>query len=368
MFFSKKVQTLKAIIAIDSFKGSLTSLEAAKAVAEGIKRVYPDSFNKVFPIADGGEGPVDAVVCALSGKKIAVNACDPLGRDIVCEYGMVNGDTAVIEMSCAAGITLLSKDERNPLETTTYGVGQVIKHAVLGGCRNFVIGIGGSATNDGGIGMLQALGFKILDKNGNPVPKGAKGLKDICSIDVSDALPELSECTFNIACDVSNPLCGDNGCSAVYGTQKGADANMIKDMDLWLSRYADIVKGVVKDSDRSAKGAGAAGGIGFAFMSFLRGRLCSGINLILDLIKLEDDIKNADIVITGEGRLDSQSIYGKVPVGVASLAKKYNKPVIAFCGSTDSGSKLCNDFGIDASQNLADTCQQVFRLIKAVKP
>ena len=272
---------MKAVIAIDSLKGSLTSLQAGSAAAEGIRRVYPDAQIDIFPIADGGEGTVDALVTGLKGKKQTVSAMDPLGRPIVCEYGILPNGTAVIEMSCAAGITLITKEERNPLHTTTYGVGEVIRDAVEKGCRNFVIGIGGSATNDGGIGMLQALGFGILDAEGKPVSMGGKGLQEIAAITTEYALPELKQCRFQIACDVTNPLCGENGCSAVYGPQKGATPEMVAQMDTWLQNYADIVKTVLPHSDQNMPGVGAAGGIGFAFAAFLNGKLVSGIDLIL---------------------------------------------------------------------------------------
>lgn len=376
---------MNAVIAIDSLKGSLSSLQAGNAAAEGIRRVFPDAQIEIFPIADGGEGTVDALVTGLNGKKQQVQAADPLGRRITCEYGILPNGTAVIEMSCAAGITLVSPEERNPLHTTTYGVGQVIRDAVEKGCHSFIIGIGGSATNDGGIGMLQALGFGILDANGQQVSYGAKGLQEIATITTENALPALSQCTFHIACDVTNPLCGENGCSAIYGPQKGATPEMIRQMDDWLSDYAGIVKGVFPHSDKDLPGAGAAGGIGFAFASFLNGKLVSGIDLILREIDIESHIRTADIVITGEGRLDAQTVMGKAPIGIANIAKKYDKPVIAFSGCVTKDTSVCNQHGIDAyfpivkgacsleeamdpksaHENMADTAAQAFRLIQA---
>ena len=378
---------MKAVIAIDSLKGSLTSLQAGSAAAEGIRRVYPDVQIDIFPIADGGEGTVDALVTGLKGKKQTVSAMDPLGRPIVCEYGILPNGTAVIEMSCAAGITLITKEERNPLHTTTYGVGEVIRDAIARGCRNFVIGIGGSATNDGGIGMLQALGFGILDAAGKPVSMGGKGLQEITAITTENALPELKQCRFQIACDVTNPLCGSHGCSAVYGPQKGATPEMVAQMDTWLQNYADIVKTVLPHSNQNMPGAGAAGGIGFAFAAFLNGKLVSGIDLILREIDIETHIQTADIVITGEGRLDAQTVMGKAPIGIAKIAKKYQKPVIAFSGCVTDGAKVCNSHGIDAffpivkgactleqamdpesaCKNMADTAEQAFRLLRTAK-
>ena len=378
---------MKAVIAIDSLKGSLSSVQAGSAAAEGVRRVYPDVQIDIFPIADGGEGTVDALVTGLKGKKQTVSAMDPLGRPIVCEYGILPNGTAVIEMSCAAGITLITKEERNPLHTTTYGVGEVIRDAIARGCRNFIIGIGGSATNDGGIGMLQALGFGILDAAGKPVSMGGKGLQEITAITTENALPELKQCRFQIACDVTNPLCGSHGCSAVYGPQKGATPEMVAQMDTWLQNYADIVKTVLPHSDQNMPGAGAAGGIGFAFATFLNSKLVSGIDLILREIDIETHIQTADIIITGEGRLDAQTVMGKAPIGIAKIAKKYQKPVIAFSGCVTDGAKVCNSHGIDAffpivkgactleqamdpesaCKNMADTAEQAFRLLRTAK-
>lgn len=378
---------MKVLIAIDSLKGSLTSLQAGQAAAEGIKRVYPDAETDILPIADGGEGTVDALVLGMNGRKEIIEATDPLGRKIDCAYGIISdSNTAVIEMSAAAGITLLKESELNPLYTTTYGVGEIIKDAIAKGCRNFIIGIGGSATNDGGIGMLQALGFTIADKDGKAVPFGAVGLKEIAFIGDGNAPDELSECKFNIACDVNNPLCGERGCSAVYGPQKGADADAVKIMDSWLSLYADKVKALYPLSDKNTPGAGAAGGLGFAFLSFLKGRLVSGIDLILEEIHIEEKAKTADIVITGEGRIDAQTVMGKAPSGVANAAKKYGKTVIGLSGAVTKDAVYCNSKGIDAFfpivkgacsleeamdkdnaySNMADTAEQVFRLIKVV--
>ena len=374
---------MNIVIAIDSFKGSLSSKMAGCAASDGIRRVFPDAKIVVRPIADGGEGTVDALIEGLGGEKQKVCVTNPLGNKIDAEYGIIENNTAIIEMSAAAGITLISDKERNPLKTTTYGVGEIICDAIKKGCRNFIIGIGGSATNDGGVGMLQALGFKFLDKEGNQIPYGAKGLKNLTSIRCDKVLPELKKCTFNIACDVTNPLCGDNGCSAVYGPQKGADANMIKDMDKWLLNYAYLTKMINENTNKDIPGAGAAGGIGFAFLSYLNGNLKNGIELILLETKLEDYIKNADIVITGEGRLDSQTVMGKTPSGVAKIAKKYNIPVIAFSGCVTKDANICNKYGIDAFfpilrsvtsldkamcfdnayNNMSDTAEQVFRLI-----
>ena len=375
---------MNIVIAIDSFKGSLSSLDAGMAAAEGIQRAIPNAGISVRPIADGGEGTVEALCLGLGGIKMCIDVKGPLGEKVKAEYGLVpKSRTAIIEMSAAAGITLLSENERNPLNTTTYGVGEIIADAISRGCRSFIIGIGGSATNDGGIGMLQALGYDILNKEGKSVPLGAKGLEEVHSISAKNANPALSECSFSIACDVTNPLCGENGCSVVFGPQKGADRDMIAKMDMWLLNYAGIAKEAFPNADKNAKGAGAAGGLGFAFMTFLNGKLVGGIDLILKETKLEEYIKNADIVVTGEGKLDSQTIMGKAPAGVAAIAKKYGKKVIVFSGCVSKDAYVCNQHGIDAFfpivrgacsleeamnpdnayENMSDTAEQVFRLI-----
>ena len=381
----RKVIMKKIVVAIDSFKGSLSTFEAGKAIEEAAKEVYENAEVSISPIADGGEGTVEAIISATNGEIVRTVVCNPLGEKIEATYGFIpHTKTAIIEMSAAAGITLIEESERNPMKTTTFGVGEMILDAISKGCRKFVIGIGGSATNDGGVGMLQALGFEFLDKNGKQVLLGAKGLKDIAVIRTENAVKELKECYFCVACDVKNILCGENGCSAIYGPQKGATPEMIKDMDLWLEKYAQLTKKVIPTSDANIPGTGAAGGLGFAFMSYLDATLESGIELVMKETELESYIKDADIVVTGEGRLDGQSYMGKAPVGVAKLAKKYNKPVIAFSGCVTEDAIACNEHGIDAFfpivrkpctldeamnidnayKNLKDTAYQVFRLIK----
>ncbi|MBE6696883.1 MAG: glycerate kinase [Ruminococcaceae bacterium] len=377
---------MKVVIAIDSFKGSLSSIEAGNAVAHGIKRVYPDADVIVSPIADGGEGLIDAIMLTLNCQKRTVKVHDPLFRTIESHY-VISENTAFIEMAAASGLTLLSPEERNPMHTSTFGTGELIKDAIDQGIRRFVVGIGGSATNDGGVGMLSALGIEFLDKSGNIVSPGAKGLENLTRIRFDNACRELCECTFKVACDVKNPLCGANGCSAIFGPQKGADDEMIEKMDAWLHNYASLTKEYIPSADPNIDGSGAAGGLGFAFCSFLGATLVPGIDLIIKETNLEEQVKNADIIITGEGRLDSQSCMGKAPIGVAKLAKKYGKIVLAFSGSISSDASVCNHHGIDAffpavrkpcslteamnkenaKCNLADTAEQVFKVIKAVK-
>ena len=308
-----------------------------------------------------------------------------IGEPVICEYGIIESTkTAVIEMAGAAGITLVSDEERNPLNTTTYGVGEVIRDAIDKGCRRFLVGIGGSATNDGGVGMLQALGYGFLDKDGNQVPFGAKGLKVLEEITDAYVLPELKECKFKIACDVTNALCGEQGCSEVFGSQKGATPEMICQMDQWLGYYAALAKEKFPKADAKKEGTGAAGGLGFAFLTFTDAVLESGIKIVLEETQLEEYVKDADLVITGEGRMDGQTAMGKAPVGVAALAKKYKKPVLAFAGAVERDARKCNEHGIDAffpilrgvvtleeamknenaKRNLADTAEQVYRTFK----
>lgn len=375
---------MNVTIAIDSLKGSLSSLEAGRAIEQGIKAVYPDASVSVRPLADGGEGTVEALVLGMGGNLESVTVTGPLGDPVACQYGILpETKTAIVEMSGAAGITLVPSASRNPLKTTTYGVGEVICDAIKKGCRRFIVGIGGSATNDGGIGMLQALGFGILDHSGNQVPFGAEGLSHIASITTDHVIPELSQCSFQIACDVTNPLCGPTGASAIYGPQKGATEEMVRDMDQWLGEYASLCRTQFPGADPEVPGTGAAGGMGFAFLTFMNASLESGIQIILKETELRKYVQDADIVVTGEGRLDGQTVMGKAPIGVANIAKEFGKPVIAFSGCVTPDATACNAAGIDAffpilrtvvtleeamaaenaSKNLSDTTEQVFRLV-----
>ena len=340
---------MKVVVAMDSMKGSLSSLEAGNAVSEGIHRVFRDAEVTVCPLADGGEGTVEALTLGMNGTIEKVNVTGPLGSMIEASYGRIaESNTAIIEMSAAAGITLVNESDRNPLHTTTYGVGELIRDAIKKGCRKFIVGIGGSATNDGGIGMLEALGYGFLDADGKQVPYGANGLALIETITDEHVMPELKECKFRIACDVTNPLCGANGCSAVFGPQKGATQTMIPKMDTWLMNYAKKTKEKYSGANPNQAGTGAAGGLGFAFLSYTNAVLESGVKIILEETKLESFIKNADFVITGEGRLDGQTVMGKAPIGVAEIAKKYEKKVLAFGGCVAEDATLCNQYGIDA--------------------
>lgn len=369
---------------MDSFKGSLSSLQAGEAVREGILRAHPQAQTVVSPLADGGEGTVEALAAGPDAEIVETCVCGPLMRPVRAKYCILRSSgTAVIEMAAAAGITQLSVEERDPLMTTTYGVGELIRHAIGRGCRRFIVGIGGSATNDGGAGMLQSLGFELLDGEGRDIPPGAAGLAGLCSISDKKVLPELDGCSFRIACDVKNPLCGPMGCSAVFGPQKGATPETVRLMDGWLRHYARLVKGLRPHADDGSAGAGAAGGLGFAFLAFTNATLSSGVDIVLEETGLGQQVAEADIVVTGEGRLDGQTVMGKAPVGVARLAKRHGKRVIAFGGMLAEDAQVCNDHGIDALfsilprpmdaeqamdarvayENLANTACQVFRLL-----
>lgn len=383
---------MKVVVAIDSLKGSLSSLEAGQAIKEGVQVVYPEADVVVRPLADGGEGTVEALAIGMGGELVHVSVTGPLGDAVTAEYGILKADetrpkTAIIEMSAAAGITLVPDEKRNPMHTTTYGVGELIKDAIDNGCRHFIVGIGGSATNDGGIGMLQALGYDFLDKDGAPVGYGGTGLQSIARIQAENVLPELKECTFRVACDVTNPLCGPMGSSAIYGPQKGATPEMVKELDEALLHYAELSKETFDHADRLYPGTGAAGGMGFAFLTYTNAVLESGIKIVLEETGLEEEMKDADFVITGEGRLDSQTALGKAPIGVAHLAKKHDKKVLAFAGCLTPDAGVCNENGIDAffpilrrvitvqeamekenaRENMIRSVEQVFRLIKAVQ-
>ena len=384
---TKGRESMRVVIAMDSFKGSLSSLEAGQAVKLGILRAFPSAETEICPLADGGEGTAAALTAGLHGETVHITVTGPLGAPVSCAYGMA-GDLAVIEMAGAAGLTLVPPERRNPLYTTTYGVGEVIRDAIARGCRRFILGIGGSATNDGGAGMLQALGFDLSDAGGKPIPRGAAGLEKLRQISAENALAALRDCTFRVACDVQNPLCGRDGCSAVYGPQKGADGESIRCMDHWLRDYAALAKTVFPASDASYPGSGAAGGMGFALRTFLGARLESGVKIVTEETGLAEKIRAADLVVTGEGRMDAQTSMGKAPVGVAQLAARYEKPVLAFAGGIGAGARACNAAGIlaffpavrgittleeamrpeTAAQNLTDSAEQAFNLLKLRLP
>lgn len=379
---------MKIVISIDSLKGSLTSIEAANAIKKGILSVDNKSDVVIMPLADGGEGTVEALVQGMNGEEKVISVTGPINEKVNATYGILKEtNTAIIEMAQASGLPLVPAELRNPLNTTTYGVGEIIKEAIEKGCRNFIVGIGGSATNDCGVGMLQALGFEFYDENDNLVGLGGKVLNQIKRINTENKLKELDECNFKIACDVNNPLYGENGAAYIYGPQKGATKEIVNELDKGLKNFAEVVKNDLGKDIAHIEGAGAAGGLGFGFLGFLNSKLESGIKIILDEIKLEEVVKDADLVITGEGRLDNQTAMGKAPIGVAKLAKKHGAKVIAIAGCTTPDAVKCNEEGIDAyfsivnkamtideamkkenaTQNMIETTIQIFNLIKAVK-
>ncbi|WP_332869569.1 glycerate kinase [Clostridioides difficile] len=379
---------MKILISIDSLKGSLSSIEAGNAIKKGILKVKEDAQVKILPLADGGEGTVDALVQGMNGKKETIEVTGPIAKKVDATYGLLkNTSTAIIEIAQASGLTLVPTELRNPLYTTTYGVGEIIKEAINKGYRNFIVGIGGSATNDAGIGMLQALGFEFYDKNNKLVGLGGKVLNEIRHIKIENRLKELDECKFKIACDVNNPLFGKNGAAYIYGSQKGATSEIIEELDNGLRNFSKVVKNYLSKDVANVEGAGAAGGLGFAFLAFLNSKLESGIKIILEEIKLEEELKDADFVITGEGRLDNQTAMGKAPIGVAKLAKKYGVKVIGLAGATTEDAVKCNEEGIDAyfsivnramtieevmdkataSENMTATTTQIFNLITSIQ-
>ena len=346
---------MKVLIAPDSFKGSLSAIEVAGAIAEGILSVVPDADVIKIPMADGGEGTVSALVMATGGKMVGVPATDPLGKRVSSFYGILgDGVTAVIEMAAASGLPMLTPRQRNPLVTTTYGTGELIRAALDASCRKLVIGIGGSATNDGGIGMAQALGARILDADGKDVGFGGAFLETIASIDSSRLDPRLAECEIQVACDVSNPLCGPQGASAIYGPQKGATPEMIARLDRGLAHYAEVLKRCVGKDIALVPGSGAAGGLGGGLLAFTPAVLMRGIDIVVQASHMAERLRGADFVITGEGRTDAQTAFGKVPVGVAEVAKAQHIPVIVLSGALAKGFETIYDMGITAAFSIAD--------------
>jgi glycerate 2-kinase len=339
---------MKIVVAPDSFKGSLTALEVSDAIEKGIREIFPEAEVIKIPMADGGDGTVECLVNATGGEILKEKVIGPLGDKVLAHYGFL-GDkkTAVIEMAAASGLTLVPENKRDPLITTTYGTGQLIKAALNQGCRKMIIGIGGSATNDGGAGMVQALGVKLLDQEGKEVGFGGGELKKIVKIDISCMDNRLSDIKVLVASDVNNPLCGPQGASKIYGPQKGATPETIEELDESLAYFAELIKRDLNKDVKDIPGAGAAGGLGASLMAFLNAEIRSGIEIIIEIVKLEQNIKEADLVITGEGKIDSQTIYGKAPVGVAKIAKKYNVPVVAVAAIIEEDSRIFQSYGID---------------------
>ena len=374
---------MKFLFASDSFKGTLSSARIAELLTTAAKESFPDCTCTSIETADGGEGTTDAVLSAVQGQRIPLVVCGPLWKKTDCFYGKLDEERAVMEMAAASGLPLLTEPERDPEKTTTYGTGEMILDALDRGFRDISIAIGGSATNDGGMGCMCALGVRFLDENGEDAGEGGQALAKVARIDVSGMNPLLKECHIQVACDVNNPLCGENGSTYVYGPQKGVTEDMKKTLDEAMAHFARVTSETLENDYMNTPGAGAAGGLGYAFLAYTGAALTPGIELILDAVGLEEELSGADVVVTGEGRLDFQTAMGKAPVGVARLAKKYNAKVIAFAGSVTKEATACNKEGIDAffpilrsvctlaeamdpvaaRNNMTATVEQVFRLL-----
>lgn len=347
----------KIVIAPDSFKESLSALQVAQCIENGFKTAFPNAEYIKIPVADGGEGMVDTLLEASHGTKITQSVTSATGEPIAAFWGL-SGDnhTAMIEVAAACGLADVSPEQRNPSITTTFGVGELIVSAWDKGVRHFIIGLGGSATNDGGAGMLQALGARFLDKNGNELPRGGLALAQLDRVDIAQLDTRIAQSRFDVACDVNNPLTGEHGAAHVFAPQKGATPEQVMQLDAALKHFADIVRRDLNVEIDNIAGAGAAGGLGAAFAGFLNGHLQSGIKMITDWLRFADAIQGADLVITGEGRIDDQSIKGKVPVGVAQIAKQHNIPVIAIAGSLGKNVEVVHDYGIDAVFSVLSKC------------
>ncbi|MEH0740407.1 glycerate kinase [Vibrio cholerae] len=340
---------MKVVIAPDSFKESLTAMEVADAIERGCRSVWPDANYIKLPMADGGEGTVQSLVDATGGSIVPVLVTGPMSEPVEAFYGLLgDGRTAVIEMAAASGIHLVAAEDRNPLTTTSYGTGELILAAIAQGVTSIIIGIGGSATNDGGVGMLQALGVRCLDRQGNEIAFGGGALRELERLDLSGLDPALTQVELNVACDVDNPLCGELGASAVFGPQKGATAAMVKQLDDNLAHYADIIERTTGAMVKHQAGAGAAGGLGAALLGVLNAKLTPGIDIVMQALALDSHLQRAELVITGEGRIDSQTIHGKTPIGVAKAAKRYDIPVIGIAGSLAKDCAIVHQHGLDA--------------------
>ena len=340
---------MKIVIAPDSYKESLSALDVATAIEKGFSEIFPTAEYVKLPVADGGEGTVEAMVAATQGEIVNVRVTGPLGDPVEGFYGR-SGDqeSAFIEMAAASGLELVTPGQRNPLTTTSWGTGELIRHALDAGVKHIIIGIGGSATNDGGAGMVQALGAKLLNEQGEQIGPGGGELENVSRIDISGLDKRLAGCRIEVACDVTNPLTGKEGATAIFGPQKGATPEMIARLDKGLEHYAKIIARDLDMDVLNLEGGGAAGGMGAALYAFCGAHLRQGIEIVTDALHLDQIVADADLVITGEGRIDSQTIHGKVPVGVAKIAKRYNKPVIGIAGSLTADVGVVHDHGLDA--------------------
>jgi len=340
---------MRILIAPDKFKGSLTAREVAAHIATGIRRVLPQAHLIEVPMADGGEGTVQSLVDATGGEIVGVTVTGPLGEPVEAFFGILgDGKTAVIEMASASGLVLVPPEKRNPMITTTRGTGELLLAAAARGCSKAIVGIGGSATNDGGAGLAQAVGIRLLDADGQELPPGGAALARLHAVDISGLNPDVANMEIVVASDVTNPLCGPNGASAVYGPQKGATPQMVVELDAALEHYADVIHRQLGKDVRDLPGAGAAGGLGAGLLAFLPARMQRGVDIVLDVVELDKHVRTVDLVITGEGGIDSQTAFGKAPAGVAEVAVKYKKPVIALAGSVADDARQLHDHGFDA--------------------
>lgn len=340
---------MKIVIAPDSYKESLSAMEVATEIEAGFREVFPLAEYHKLPMADGGEGTVQAMIDATSGRRVDVTVTGPLGMPVQAFYGLSGqDDLAIIEMAAASGLELVPAQLRNPLKTSTYGTGELILAALNAGARNFVIGIGGSATNDGGAGMLQALGVRLLDADGVEIGAGGAELARLARIEIDNLDQRIKDCVINVACDVNNPLVGPMGASAIFGPQKGASPEMVKQLDGALRHYAEIIERDIGIKVADVPGAGAAGGMGAAMLAFLGGRLRPGSEIVTEAVGLDAEVIGADLVITGEGRIDSQTVQGKTPMGVAKVALARGVPVIGIGGCLASDSAVVHQYGIEA--------------------
>ncbi|HCE75927.1 MAG TPA: glycerate kinase [Dehalococcoidia bacterium] len=346
---------MKILVAPQEFKGSISALSVAEAAKVGIIRVFPKAEVVLCPVADGGDGTLETLVEVSGGEVRTCNVRNPIGETITAQWGaMGDGVTAVIEMARTSGLTLLSLDERDPLNASTYGLGQAILEALNEGFRNFIVGIGGSATNDAGAGMAQALGVNLLDSEGGSIGSGGAALAKLRSIDVSKMDPRIEGSHFMVACDVSNPLTGNEGASAVYGPQKGATPAMVAELDNALLNFADIVKKDIGKNVSGISGAGAAGGLGAGMLAFMGAELKAGVDIVLETVRLKEKLAGVDLVITGEGGIDFQTVYNKAPIGVARIAAELNIPTVAIAGLLGQNFTVVHDHGIRAATSIVD--------------
>lgn len=346
---------MKIVIAPQAFKGSLSALNVANAVQKGVRRIFPDAQILTCPVADGGDGTLETLVESSGGKIMETNVADPTGKPIVAQWGaMGDGNTAVIEMARTSGLALLTLEERDPLNATTYGLGEIIVSALNKGFRKFIVGIGGSATNDAGAGMAQALGIRLMDREGKNLVFGGAALQNLSVIDTSSIDQRVLESNFQIACDVNNPLTGPEGASAVYGPQKGATEENVRQLDSALGVFAEVTKRDLGKDISNLEGAGAAGGLGAGMIAFVEGHLRAGVDIVLDTVNLAEKLESADLVITGEGSIDFQTVYNKAPIGVARMAKARGIPTIGISGMLGKNYQIVHNHGIDAALSIAN--------------